>query len=48
MGASQSTGGAAEQQDSGAIKTSYYELLSVERTATQDECVILSLGIRQR
>ncbi|KAF3047603.1 hypothetical protein E8E12_010761 [Didymella heteroderae] len=37
MGASQSTGGAAEQQDGGAIKTSYYELLSVERTATQDE-----------
>lgn len=48
MGASQSTGGAAEQQDSGAIRTSYYELLSVERTATQDECVILSLCIRQR
>jgi DnaJ family protein A protein 5 len=46
MGASQSTGGAAEQQDSGAIKTSYYELLSVERTATQDECVIPSLCLR--
>jgi hypothetical protein len=43
MGASQSTGGAAEQQESGAIKTSYYELLGVERTATQDECVMLCL-----
>jgi len=35
MGASQSTG--AEEQ-SGEIKTSYYELLSVERGASQDEC----------
>ncbi|KAH6637484.1 hypothetical protein C7974DRAFT_432394 [Boeremia exigua] len=34
MGASQSTG--AEEQ-SGDIKTSYYELLSLERSATQDE-----------
>ncbi|KAF3005082.1 hypothetical protein E8E13_009733 [Curvularia kusanoi] len=37
MGASQSTGGAAEEQVGGVVKTSYYELLSVERTATQDE-----------
>ncbi|KAF1365160.1 DnaJ-domain-containing protein [Lizonia empirigonia] len=38
MGASQSTGGgAAEGQAGGEVKTSYYELLSVERTATQDE-----------
>lgn len=35
MGASQSTGAAEEQ--SGEIKTSYYELLSVERGASQDE-----------
>lgn len=40
MGASQSTGGAAEGQDGGVVKTSYYELLSVERTATQDEYVV--------
>ncbi|KAF9701556.1 hypothetical protein EKO04_000501 [Ascochyta lentis] len=38
MGASQSTGGGApEGQGGGDVKTSYYELLSVERTATQDE-----------
>lgn len=34
MGASQSTGAAEESVD---IKTSYYELLSVERSATQEE-----------
>ncbi|KAJ4324964.1 hypothetical protein N0V94_001018 [Neodidymelliopsis sp. IMI 364377] len=42
MGASQSTGGAGGAADGGGggggeVKTSYYELLSVERTATQDE-----------
>lgn len=42
MGASQSTGGAAEQQDAGEVKTGYYELLSVERTATQDEYDLMS------
>lgn len=46
MGASQSTGGAAEGQDSGVVKTSYYELLSVERTATQDEYVMFSICCR--
>ena len=34
MGASQSTGGDASP---GEVKTSYYDLLGVERTATQDE-----------
>lgn len=43
MGASQSTGGgAAEGQAGGEVKTSYYELLSVERTATQDEYDVIS------
>lgn len=38
MGASQSTGGGAAEGQAGVeVKTSYYELLSVERTATQDE-----------
>jgi DnaJ family protein A protein 5 len=38
MGASQSTGGAASSAAADApVKTSYYELLGVERTATQDE-----------
>lgn len=41
MGASQSTGGAGEPADGGALKTSYYELLGAGRTATQDECVSL-------
>ena len=36
MGASQSTGGAAPDA-AATVKTSYYELLGVERTATQDE-----------
>jgi hypothetical protein len=42
MGAQQSTGaggGAGGGGGSGEIKTSYYELLGVERTATDDECV---------
>ncbi|KAF2129812.1 meiotically up-regulated gene 185 protein-like protein [Dothidotthia symphoricarpi CBS 119687] len=37
MGASQSTGGGATPGGSVEVKTSYYELLGVERTATQDE-----------
>ena len=37
MGASQSTGGAASGAADAPLKTSYYELLGVERTATQDE-----------
>jgi DnaJ family protein A protein 5 len=37
MGAGQSTGGGEPAGASGEIKTSYYELLDVERTATQDE-----------
>lgn len=43
MGASQSTGGAAEEQVGAVVKTSYYELLSVERTATQDEYDLISV-----
>lgn len=41
MGASQSTRGSDTTGDGGAseVKTSYYELLGVERSATQDECV---------
>lgn len=37
MGASQSTSGASEPQIGPQVKTSYYELLGVERTATDDE-----------
>jgi DnaJ family protein A protein 5 len=38
MGASQSTGGGASAAPADVpVKTSYYELLGVERTATQDE-----------
>jgi DnaJ family protein A protein 5 len=37
MGASQSTGGADALNGGGEVKTSYYELLGVERNATQDE-----------
>ncbi|KZM23793.1 uncharacterized protein EKO05_0009806 [Ascochyta rabiei] len=38
MGASHSTGGrAAEGQAGGELRTSYYDLLGVERAATQDE-----------
>ena len=38
MGASQSSQG-GEVPAGGEVKTSYYELLDVERSATQDECV---------
>jgi DnaJ family protein A protein 5 len=37
MGASQSTGGGEHAAGGGEVKTSYYELLGVERSATQDE-----------
>lgn len=38
MGAGQSGGARAEQrQDAAALKTSYYDLLAVERQATDDE-----------
>ncbi|KAJ4365670.1 hypothetical protein N0V83_008290 [Neocucurbitaria cava] len=37
MGASQSTGGGEAPGARSEVKTSYYELLGVERTATQDE-----------
>ncbi|KAH6872641.1 hypothetical protein BKA58DRAFT_149864 [Alternaria rosae] len=37
MGASQSTGGGDAPSNAGEVKTSYYELLGVERNATQDE-----------
>lgn len=40
MGASQSTG---SSDGDGHVQTSYYELLGVERSATQDECVELGL-----
>lgn len=39
MGASQSTGGGDAPSNAGEVKTSYYELLGVERNATQDEYV---------
>jgi DnaJ family protein A protein 5 len=42
MGAQQSTGnggaGAGAGAVDGDIKTSYYELLGIERTATDEEC----------
>jgi DnaJ family protein A protein 5 len=37
MGASQSTGGGEAPSGGSEVKTSYYELLGVERNATQDE-----------
>lgn len=37
MGAGQSTGGGGAAAGGGEVKTSYYELLGVERSATQDE-----------
>jgi|TARA_R110002003_G_scaffold68_13_gene6137 DnaJ family protein A protein 5 len=37
MGAGQSTSGGENAAGGGEVKTSYYELLGVERTATQDE-----------
>ncbi|KAL1800290.1 hypothetical protein ACET3X_000632 [Alternaria dauci] len=37
MGASQSTGGGEAPSGGGEVKTSYYELLGVERNATPDE-----------
>ncbi|KAG9192255.1 hypothetical protein G6011_10989 [Alternaria panax] len=37
MGASQSTGGGDAPSGGGEVKMSYYELLGVERSATQDE-----------
>ncbi|KAH7095308.1 hypothetical protein FB567DRAFT_623591 [Paraphoma chrysanthemicola] len=37
MGAGQSTSGGETAAGGGEVKTSYYELLGVERTATQDE-----------
>ncbi|KAF2752131.1 DnaJ domain-containing protein [Sporormia fimetaria CBS 119925] len=37
MGAQQSTGGGSAPTDSAVVKTSYYELLGVERSATNDE-----------
>jgi DnaJ family protein A protein 5 len=42
MGASQSTGGNAGGGAAVEVKTSYYELLDVERTATDDEYVAYS------
>jgi DnaJ family protein A protein 5 len=41
MGASQSTGSGETSGGGGEVKTSYYELLGVERTATQDEYVMI-------
>jgi DnaJ family protein A protein 5 len=39
MGALQSTGGGNAASGTGEVKTSYYELLGVERNATPDEYV---------
>jgi DnaJ homolog subfamily A member 5 len=42
MGAQQSTGGAGAGAvgGGGEVKTSYYELLGVERTASEDEYAV--------
>lgn len=37
MGANQSSGADPATPGGGEVKTSYYELLGVERTATEDE-----------
>ena len=42
MGASQSTGSGETTGGRSEVKTSYYELLGVERTATQEEHVTAS------
>jgi len=39
MGANQSSGGGQSEGDAAAIKTSYYELLGVDRQAGDDEHV---------
>jgi hypothetical protein len=45
MGAGQSSGGGGAAGGDVEIKTSYYELLGVERAATQDEYVALSMRL---
>jgi hypothetical protein len=43
MGAGQSTKGARQSSGGGTLKTSYYAILGIEKSATDDEYVLLPI-----